>query len=164
MGRIAAPYGVKGWLKILPSTADHETLLDHPAWWLRRRDGRGGWRKVSLETGRAHGNTLIVQLQELDNREVAATYAGGEVGVARATLPQAAADEVYVADLVGMDVVNRQGEALGRVVAVQEFGAHPVLRIDDDAGASRLVPFVEAYIDAVDASARRISVDWHMDY
>lgn len=163
MGRIAAPYGVKGWLKILPSTSEHEALLDYPEWWLRKRGDSAAWEKVTLAEGRAHGNTLIVQLAGLDNREVAAGYAGGEVGVARAALPKAGGDEVYVADLVGLAVVNRQGESLGKVVEVQEFGAHPVLRVAGEAG-THLVPFVEAYVDAVDMAGGRIEVDWQKDY
>lgn len=163
MGRIAAPYGVKGWLKVLPSTSEHEALLDYREWWLRKR-GNDEWRKAELAEGRAHGNTLIVQVTGLDSREAAAAYAGGEVGVARAALPAAEGNEIYVADLVGLAVTNVEGEALGRVVEVQEYGAHPVLRIGDGAGAMRLVPFVEAYVREVDVPEGRIVVDWQADY
>ena len=55
------------------------------------------------------------------------------------------------------------GESLGKVVEVQEFGAHPVLRVAGE-GGSHLVPFVEAYVDAVDMAGRRIDVDWQKDY
>lgn len=164
MGRIAAPYGVQGWLKVLPSTAAHDALLAYPEWWLRKRGEGAGWQKARLVEGRTHGNTLVAQIAGLDNREVAAGYAGGEVGVPRNALPQAGTDEVYLADLVGLVVVNREGEALGRVGEVQEFGAHPVLRIVDDSGATRLVPFVETYVDAVDVASGRIEVDWQKDY
>ncbi len=163
MGRIAAPYGVRGWLKILPSTREHEALLDYPEWWLRKRGKADTWQKVRLTEGRSHGNTLVVQLAGLDNREAAAAYAGGEVGVARDALPRAGGDEVYVADLVGLAVVNRQGESLGKVVEVQDFGAHPVLRVTGEAG-THLVPFVEAYVDTVDMAGGRIEVDWQKDY
>jgi len=163
MGRIAAPYGVKGWLKVLPSTAEHEALLGYPEWYLRKRGTAAGWEKVELGEGRTHGNTLLVRVAGLDNREVAAAYAGGEVGVPRAALPAAEGDEVYIADLVGLTVVNRAGEPLGEVVEVQEFGAHPVLRIVGEGGTC-LVPFVEAYVDAVDVPGGRLEVDWQKDY
>ena len=163
MGRIAAPYGVKGWLKVLPSTAEHEALLGYPQWWLRRRGG-DAWQKMQLAQGRTHGNTLIVQVAGLDSREAAASYSGGEIGVPRTELPQAEADELYVADLVGLAACNREGETLGRVVEVQDFGAHPVLRIRDDAGVERLVPFVEAYVVEVDVPGGRLVVDWQRDY
>lgn len=164
MGRIAGPFGVKGWLKVLPSTSAPDALLSYPQWWVRRRGDGSRWQATRLDTGRTHGNTLIVQLAGFDNRELAAGYAGGEVGVLRDALPRPGADEVYVADLVGLAVVNRQGESLGRVAEVQEFGAHPVLRVVDDSGLTRLVPFVDAYVDAVEVAAGRIEVDWQKDY
>jgi len=163
MGRIAAPYGVKGWLKVLPSTAEHDALLDYREWYLRKRGAGAAWSKVELGEGRPHGNTLLVQVTGLDSREAAAAFAGGEVGVAREALPAAQADEIYVADLVGLAVVNRAGETLGKVEEVQEFGAHPVLRIVGP-GGTQLMPFVPAYVDAVDVPGGRIEVDWQKDY
>lgn len=161
MGRIAAPYGVKGWVRVVPLTAEPETLLSHAQWWIR---GRGGqWQACALEDGRMHGKTLLAQLSGVPDREAAAKYAGGEVGVARCTLPAAAENEFYWDDLVGLEVRNRQGETLGRVDEVQEFGAHPVLRVAGDGGV-KLIPWVAAYIDAVDLAAGRIDVDWQQDY
>ncbi len=163
MGRIAAPYGVKGWLKVLPATEEHEALLDYPEWWLRKRGDRSAWERGELVEGRTHANALIVSIAGIGDREAAAAFSGGQVGVPRAALPVAKGDEIYVADLVGLAVFNRQGESLGRVVEVQEFGAHPVLRIvgEDEA---HLVPFVPAYVDAVDVEGGRIEVDWRKDY
>ena len=43
MGRVAAPYGVHGWVKVLPLTAAPETLLAHRQWWIRKRDDNGPW-------------------------------------------------------------------------------------------------------------------------
>jgi 16S rRNA processing protein RimM len=161
MGRVAAPYGVKGWLKVLPLTEDPDTLLSHARWWIRARAGE--WQPVDLESGRMHGKTLLAQLSGLPDREAAAKYAGGEVGVARSALPATAENEFYWADLVGLAVRNRQGETLGRIEEVQEFGAHPVLRVAGE-GSVALIPWVDAYIDGVDLAARRIDVDWHKDY
>jgi 16S rRNA processing protein RimM len=164
MGRVAGPYGVKGWLKILPLTADADTLLAYRQWWLRRRGDVGDWRSCALESGRMHGNTLLVELGGFADREAAAVYAGGDVGVARSALPAAQEGEVYWADLVGLAVVNREGELLGQVAAVQDYGAHPVLQVKDGEGGARLIPFVAAYVDAVDVPGGRIEVDWRKDY
>lgn len=164
MGRVVAPYGVKGWLKVSPLTAEPETLLSHREWWLRPRGERSEWRRFAFEEGRPHGGTLVVRVAGLDDREAAAAFAGGEVGVPRSALPPTRRGEVYWADLVGLEVWNRQGERLGIVGAVQDFGAHPVLRVEHDEGAPRLIPYVEAYVDGVDLVARRIEVDWGKDY
>jgi 16S rRNA processing protein RimM len=164
MGRIAAPYGVKGWIKVLPMTSAPETLLTYPRWWVRKRGAGALWQAHVLETGKQHGATLLAQLSGLADREAAAMLSGGDVGVPRTALPPASAGEVYFADLVGMTVTNRQGLALGKVAAVKEFGAHPVLHVPGDDGVERLIPFVGAYVDAVDTEARRIDVDWQPDY
>jgi len=161
MGRVVAPYGVKGWLKVAPLSEAPETLLSHATWWMRRKDGE--WHSFALESGRMHGNTLVAKLGELPDRETAAAFAGGDVGVARSALPAIAQNEVYWADLVGLSVVNREGELLGTVSAVREYGAHPVLQVQGD-DRERLVPFVEAYVDGVDVAGGRIEVDWHKDY
>jgi 16S rRNA processing protein RimM len=85
--------------------------------------------------------------------------------VLRSTLPAKEASELYYSDLVGLAVVNRQGERLGVVSKVQDFGAHPVLCVADEATAQeRMIPFVAVYVDGVDVAAGRIDVDWQLDY
>ena len=163
MGRVAAPYGVKGWVKVLPLTAEPQTLLAHAQWFVRRRDGQA-WQPHALEAGRQHGATLLAQLSGLPDREAAAVLTGADVGVPRTALPAPAQNEYYWADLVGLAVVNRQGVALGVVREVAEFGAHPVLRVDGADGAQRMIPFVAAYVDQVDLPGKRIDVDWQADY
>jgi 16S rRNA processing protein RimM len=83
--------------------------------------------------------------------------------VPRKLLPKTAPDEHYWSDLVGLNVVNRAGRTLGRVVGLLDTGAHPVLRVESD-GAERLIPMVPAYVDAIEPAAGRIVVDWQEDY
>jgi 16S rRNA processing protein RimM len=164
MGRIAAPFGVHGWVKVLPLSAAPETLLSHRQWWIRKRDGDGPWQPHDLESGKKHGATLLAQLSGLADREAAARLAGADIGVPRAALPAAGENEFYWADLVGLAVVNRQGVLLGSVAAVEDFGAHPILRVAGEDGSQRLIPFVAAYIDGVAMAERRVDVDWQPDY
>lgn len=165
MGRVAAPWGIKGWIKVHPLTQAPDTLLEFNAWWLRRRDG--AWMQHTLVEGRQHGATLLACLTGMPDREVAALWSGAEIGVPRDALPAPAEGEMYWADLIGLAVVNRDGVALGSVEAVDEFGAHPVLRVVDasaDPVRKRLIPFVEALVDSVDRAAGRITVDWQPEY
>ncbi|MGZ5206603.1 MAG: ribosome maturation factor RimM, partial [Caldimonas sp.] len=80
------------------------------------------------------------------------------------------ADEFYWADLVGASVVNRDGVVLGTVAGLIDTGPHSVLRVAPEGaevpadGEERLIPFVSAYVDAVDIAGRRITVDWGLDY
>ena len=163
MGRVVGPYGVRGWVKVAPFTAAADALTGYATWWLVRQEGEEG-RAWPVETARVHADTVVAKLAGVGTREDAAALGGSLVAVPRDALPELDDDEVYVGDLIGMTVVNRRGEVLGRVEAVDSFGAHPVMRVAGEGGAVRLVPFVAAYVDAVDRDAGRVDVDWGLDY
>ena len=88
----------------------------------------------------------------------------------RSIFPEPDDDEYYWVDLIGLDVVNREGQALGRVVELLDTGAHSVLQVvaelpgDPPQRQERLIPFVAAYVDRVSLAERRITVDWGLDY
>jgi 16S rRNA processing protein RimM len=164
MGRVLAPYGVKGWIKARSFAMSPTALLEHSAWWLAPRDHAGDWREFRVIEARCHSETLIAQLEGLDAREAVLPWRGADIGVPRAALPRPGDGEIYWADLVGMVVVNRSGHELGRVVGLVDTGVHPVLRVGLADGPERLIPLVPAYLDAVDRQERRILVDWQLDY
>ena len=162
MGRLGAPHGVRGAVKVRPESADPASLAAYGVWWLRGRDDPS-WRAHSVRSVREHGGWLVAELAGIETREAAGALRGGEVAIARESLPALAADEYYQADLVGMAVVNRDGARLGTLRDFLESGAHPIARIVDEQGGERLVPWVAGCIDAVDVDARRIDVDWPAD-
>lgn len=160
MGRIVAPYGVQGWVKVASFTEAQDTLLDHKRWWL----GREGvpdpqWREMDVLSGRTHADHLIAQFVGVVDRDQAFALKGLVVGLPRAHLPSPGKDEVYWADLVGLAVVNEADALLGEVVEVFSNGSHAVLRVREGA-TERLIPFVAAYVRETDVAARRIRVEW----
>ena len=166
MGQVLLPYGIKGWLRIRPHTETPDGLLQFKAWWLRPPAG-GAWKPVVPREGRMHSDALLVHVDGVETREAALALKGCDVGVARAALPRAPAGEIYQADLVGLEVVNRDGVVLGRVIEVADFGAHPLLRVARSGSAAageRLIPYVAAVVDEVDFDAGQLRVDWGEDY
>ena len=168
MGRVIGGWGVRGWVKVAPLSSDPSELLDHAHWWMRGSPA-GEWREVKVLEAKVHGATLVAALEGVATREEAAGRRGSEIAVPRNTLAALGPGEIYVADLVGLAVVNRQGIALGTVRVVQDYGAHPVLHVAAGAGGGavstdRLIPFVAAYVDGVDLGERRIDVDWPVEY
>ena len=161
MGRIAAPYGLKGWVRIEPYSADPGNLRSHPAWWVGRN---GDWREVKVvESTLQHGASLVARFEGCVERDAALALKGCEVALAREALPRTAANEYYWADLVGLQVVNYRDEQLGVVAEMFENGAHPVVRIV--AGKNeRLLPFVEQVVRQVDLARGRIRVEWELDW
>lgn len=160
MGRVLAPYGVKGWIKVTPFTGTAEALTTFPRWWF---GGTGEWEELEVAEARRHGANVIARPAGCGDREQAAKLRGREVAVPREALPETAADEYYWADLVGLEVVNAEGQALGKVSSLFSNGAHEVMRIGEGEG-ERLVPFVPAVVRKVDLAARRIEVDWGLDW
>ena len=163
MGRVTAPFGVKGWVKIYTLTAHPANLCDYPVWWLGRE---GGWREVEVVAAKLHSNNLVAQLAGVEDREAAAALKGLDIGVPRNELPAAGGDEFYWADLIGLKVVNVEQQELGRVVRIVQTGANDVLVVADGSADKRetLVPFIADVIRNVDVAAGTIVVDWGMDY
>lgn len=159
MGRIAAPYGVKGWVKVHPYTEYLDNLLDYPIWRLGRADS---WRPYRVLEGRPHNRYLLAELEGVSDRDAAERLRGLEIAVARAELPEPDEDEYYWDDLIGLEVVNTSGLSLGRVDGLLETGAHDVLRVVGD--RERLIPFTAPIVLEVDPSAGRIRVDWEAEY
>lgn len=159
MGRIAAPFGVKGWIKLQPYSEDPGTLMDFESW----RVGRGEQQvQYTVEAVQDHGNALVAKLAGIDDRDAAYALRGQEVSVERADLPPPEDNAFYWSDLVGLRAINRDGVELGRVDSLMETGAHDVLVIKGT--REHLVPFVEAFVGKVDLAGGTIEVDWGADW
>jgi 16S rRNA processing protein RimM len=165
VGRIVGAWGVKGGFKVQPFAADPQALFSTKRWYLRPPEGPGLAPPPLLRVtqSREHGGGVVASAQEVPDRNAAEALKGARVFVARSSFPTAGADEYYWVDLIGCEVVNREGSALGTVADLMDTGVHSVLRVGQGE-QERLIPFVAAYIDAVDLAARRITVDWGLDF
>ena len=158
LGRIGAPFGVQGWVKVQSYTDPLEGITGYPVWELHRGASLG--RKAVLDWKRA-GPGVAVRLEGVETREAAQGLTGAEVRVERADLPPTAPGEYYWHDLVGLDAYSLEGVPLGRVAGVLDMPAHPVLVLEGD--RERLVPLVRERLAGVDFDAGRLELDWHPD-
>ena len=164
MGRIAGPWGVRGWVRVHPYSEDPGALADHAVWHLGRESA---WRTVKVIEARLQGNMVIAALEGLATREDALALKGSDVAVPREALPEPEEGRYYWADLVGFSVVNTEGIALGQVEGLFSNGAHDVIEVRGEAGqggkaVQRLVPWTA--VMQVDPDARRIEVEWGADW
>jgi 16S rRNA processing protein RimM len=159
MGRIVAPFGVKGWVKIQPYTGTARSLATYPLWWLRRE---GEWRECAVDDAHPQGTNVVAKLAGCEDRDAAAALKGYEVAVPRAALPAAAPGEYYWTDLLGLRVENERAQELGTVARMMETGANDVLVVEGD--RERLIPFIGDVVKRVDLESRLIVVDWDADY
>jgi 16S rRNA processing protein RimM len=157
MGRVADAYGVRGWVKVAPASGAAQTLPGCGEWWI-------GDRSYFVEKAKRHGATVVAKLSGLETREQALALKGEVVAVVREALPEPEAGRFYLADLVGLEVVNELGESLGVVQRLFSNGAHDVMELAGCGKATRLLPWVPAVVKKVDLAARRIEVEWGADW
>ncbi len=171
VGRIADAWGIKGWFKVLPHSADPEALFSSKHWFLlpseRGAKTFSGVGQIAVNEAKVHSDTVVACAHGVDDRNAAESLRGARIFVSRTHFPAAKKDEYYWVDLIGLNVVNREGVVLGVVRELLSTGAQTVLVIDHDQDAKVveiMIPFVAVYVDEVDLAGRRILVDWQADY
>jgi 16S rRNA processing protein RimM len=187
VARIGEAWGVKGWFRVIPFATDPQAIFSSRRWFIKppeqaaiaaRPGGHSAfpeWLKIT--DAKSHGDGAVAHAQGLETRADAQALRGARVFVARSSFPTESADEYYWVDLIGLQVFNRKGDSLGTVQGLIDTGPQSVLRVaaalesGTAAGADsatrateRLIPFVAAYVDDVSLEARRITVDWELDY
>jgi 16S rRNA processing protein RimM len=164
MGRIVAPYGVFGWLKIIPDTEVFDTLLDYKTWWIGKDLD---WRELKLESAKIHNDVLLVKLKGIDERDGAFACKGKLVAVPRVSLPELENEEYYWSDLIGLNVKNQLNVDFGSIIDVLETGANDVIVVskqDVNGKRERLIPFVAQTILEVSLENQTMLVDWDEDF
>ncbi len=179
LGRFLDAWGVKGWVHIQPHSADTRALFESQEWFLlppEARFGRGfaaftGPVRVRVAEIKVHADGIVARLDGMSDRNGAEALKGARIHVPRSAFPPAEEGEYYWVDLIGLEVVNREGVHLGVVRDLMPTGPTSVLVLEYtetvdgvDKTAERMIPFVAAYIDDVDLKARRITADWGADY
>jgi 16S rRNA processing protein RimM len=163
VGRLGRSFGVKGWQVLQSFTDPPENILQYTPWYLQRSSD-AQWLALAKPACQPHKNGHIVRLDHIQNPEDAHTYSGSLIGVPRnaLTLSDDVADaEYFWHDLVGCEVYNQEAQCLGRVDHLIETGAHDVLIVKGEE-RDHLIPFHEPYLQSVDLTAKRISVEWHL--
>jgi 16S rRNA processing protein RimM len=160
MGRIAGPYGIRGWVHVVSFTSPPENLLEYRPWYLARDRS---WQVTDIVEARRHGKGLVAKLPDCDDRDAAALLKGTHVGVQREQLPRPGKDEYYWHDLVGLRVRTAQGMELGSVDHLIETGANDVLVVRGE--RERLIPFIRGQVVlSIDLAAGEIQVDWDPEF
>ncbi|MQR00141.1 ribosome maturation factor RimM [Glaciimonas soli] len=183
VGHITGAYGIVGWVRIKPYSPDADALLSAKKWWLGKPAQLGGQvhphdlHDVEMMQAKHHSGDIVARLVGVAGREAAEALKGSVVHVRRSHFPALEDGEFYWLDLIGLAVENLQGEQLGIVTDMMDNGAHPILRItvpviaaaadmavQAKAPAELLIPFVDQFVKTVDQAAKKITVDWGLDY
>lgn len=172
MGAIIGAHGIKGEVKVKSFASTPAAIAAYGALEdARGRSfdlalvGKASPRKNLGNKGGAGQDILIVRVKGVSDRNAAEALKGVELFVARDRLPQIAdADEFYLADLIGLTAQDRAGKVLGRVSAVENYGAGDVISIEGGPQGAFDVAFTRALVPVVDVAGGRIELDLPTDF
>ncbi len=163
------PYGIQGWLWVFSQTENHADIFGMQPWYMKTATG---FKVLTVKNWRAQGKGLVASFQEVPNRNVAETMNGTTIWVNKANFPALAEDEFYWSELIGLRVVNEEGEVLGVIGEMSETSAHAMMHvkpskdsIDDE---QRLIPWhSQTVLEVVKSSDEQVGfvlVAWGADY
>jgi len=140
LAAVAGAHGVKGELRLKLFSDSAESLARHAAVFI-------GGREYVLRQARAAAKGAIASLEGVNDRSAAEALRGKLVEVDRSALPALEAGEYYHSDLIGLPCIDRQGTAVGTIIAVENFGAGDLLEIAREGGKTSLIPFRSGIAD-----------------
>lgn len=147
LGKITSAHGVRGLVKIFPFGEDPsliETL--GPCY-----TSESGSETLTIHLKNPMGNKVyLAEVEGIASREDVATVKGTKLFVDKDKLPEIEDDGTfYYEDLVGLKAVNEDGKELGKVIAVENFGAGELLEVRLKSGQDVLIPFTDEYVPEV---------------
>ena len=164
MGFVSGAYGLVGGVRVRPFSAEADALLHAKTWWI----DKPSLHDVEVKRAKLHGGDVVVTMAGIAERDIAEALKGASVFIRRSDFPQLDEEnEFYWSDLIGLAVENQQGESLGTVADMMSNGPQSILRVEYQAEGTaqeRLIPFVDQFVIKVDKDAKKIIVDWGLDY
>ncbi len=154
LAEITSPHGVRGAVKIKTFTEYSEDIFDYPT----LRDQAGHLYKLNLFAPK-YNDLLVVMIDGVASRDAAESLRGTKLYVDRSELPETEENEFYYEDLVGLKVEDQAGEDIGKVLAVQNYGAGDFFDIKTADSEIYTLPFTQEAVPYVDVSAKKIIIN-----
>lgn len=154
VGAIAGAFGTRGEVRLKSFCAEPADIGSYGP--LMSEDGA---QSFDVSVDRPVKGGFAARIKGVRYRDQAEALRGTRLYVARDVLPSLPDDEFYVSDLIGMTVADTGGAVLGRVKAVQDYGAGDILEVQRPGAPDILLPFTREVVPTVDLTARRLIAD-----
>ncbi|MCV0425116.1 MAG: ribosome maturation factor RimM [Roseibium sp.] len=159
MAKIGAAHGIRGEVRVKPFGDDPLSFTDYGV--LTTKDGN---RSFEVDRARVQKTVVITKFKEISDRNQAEELNGVELFVDRDQLPEPDEDEFYYSDLNGLSVEDQSGKPMGKIVAVQDFGAGDLLEIRPKRGRTFYVPFTKEFVPEIRLADGVVVLDLPEDY
>ncbi|MDU4959937.1 MAG: ribosome maturation factor RimM [Sporomusaceae bacterium] len=151
IGKIVAPHGVRGDVRVNP-------LTDFPERFLTMKQVLAGEQLLPLESAKMHKQFLLLKFGGRDDRNAVEELRGRLLYVPRSETVPLPAGEYYIFDLIGMDVYTTDGRAIGKVAEVLATGSNDVYVVERPSGRPLLVPALKTIVAELDTAAKRMVI------
>jgi 16S rRNA processing protein RimM len=161
VGRVGAPFGVKGQVHVHSFTEPQENLIQFSEWYLNLR---GAWQRMEVQSARVHGKSFVVTLEGCTDRDAAALLTHADIGIAREDLPVLPPDEYYWTELEGLEVYTDTGQCLGLIENLFETGSNDVIVVHNEQNEEYLIPYIDEVVLSIDLPQNRMIVHWDPEF
>ncbi len=154
LGEIAGVHGIRGDVLVRSYTAEPGAIATYGP-----LSDKAGTKRYALKVVRVTDKGIVARIAGITDRTTAEKLRGTELYVERAKLPAAEASEYYHADLIGLRALDPDGTELGRIVAVQNFGAGDLLELQPiPAAPTEFIPFEDQWVPSVDLDSGTVVI------
>ncbi len=151
VGRVGAAHGIRGEVRVKSFTAPMDAIGDYGPLLV------SGGGRLTVDRLRVQGDMLVVKFREVADRTAAEKLTNLDLSVPRSALPEPEDEETfYHADLIGLRVEEANGNLLGEIVTVPDFGAGDLLEVKPAGAKSFYLPFTKAIVPVVDVKGGRV--------
>ncbi len=160
VGRFGRAHGIKGFITVHSFTEPRDNILQYKDWHVRIANQ---WQPLKIVHLESTDKSILAQIEGYHEREQVTRLTNVDIAVRRNQLPPLKPGEYYWHELVGMQVINQQGQPFGTVIEILPTGAHDVLVVEGE--KRHLIPYLPGqFVMNVDPSQQIITVDWDLDF
>lgn len=156
VAEFGAPHGIKGEVRLKSFTADPLAVANYGP--LMADDGRTFAIAAARPAAGTSPEMLVVRIKGVADRNAAEALKGIRLSIPFDRLPPPGEEEFYHADLIGLRAVTPDGETLGTIVAVPNYGAGDLIEIAPAQGPTLLIPFTRVAVPKIDIAAGNATV------
>ena len=154
VAQIGAAHGIRGEVRLRSFTEDPAAVTEYGPF-----ESEDGKQRIEIEALRPAKDGFVARLKGVADRNAAERLTNIKLYVPRDRLPPVEDDNTfYHADLIGLAAVTPDGDAIGTVTAIHNFGAGDLIVIAKPDGEALMLPFTHAAVPTVDLKAGRIVV------
>lgn len=160
IGRFGRPHGIKGLITVISFTDPRENMLRYHPWYARVKNN---WQPINIQHTETSTKGILARIEGYEEREEVATLTNVDIGIKKEQLPPLKAGEYYWHQLMGIQVINKEGIALGKITEIIPTGTHDVLVV---VGEKRhLIPYLQdQFVLGIDEENGLMTVDWDADF